>query len=133
MQFYKTRINHVNSPIPIPTLVISILILLNIIGTIWIVSSYSSKVSSIKQPNRAFITFTNNDQYSNGVVALAESLKEVKSKYPLIAMVTPQVSQDKRNLLSDIGVIVKLVHELDLPEELRYYCFISHIHSPQTA
>jgi len=33
-------------------------------------------------------------------------------------MVTPQVSQDKINLLSDVGCIVKVVHELDLPEEL---------------
>lgn len=118
MQFYKPRISFTNS-IPLPTLIISVLILLNIIGTLWIISSYSTKIpTSIISPNKAFITFANSELYSNGIVALAESLKEVKSEYPFIAMVTPQVSQDKRNLLSDIGCIVRLVHELDLPEDL---------------
>jgi len=115
MQFYRANNSR---PISLPTIIISTLILLNVVGTLWVVARYSSNVSTIKLPNRAFITFANSEQYSDGILALAESLREVKSKYPLIAMVTAQVSQDKRNLLSDIGCIVRLVHELVLPEEL---------------
>jgi len=113
MQFYKSGIKRTFPSVSLPTLLISGLILLNVTGSIWLISR---KQTSTKP--KAFITFSNSDQYSNGIVALAESLKEVNSKYPLIAMVTSQVSQDKRNLLSDVGCIVRLVHELDLPEEL---------------
>lgn len=69
-------------------------------------------------PNNAYITFTNNDAYAKGVVALAMSLMEVGSNYPLVVLVTKDVSQTTTGLLENIGCIVYKTDLITLPPEL---------------
>lgn len=79
--------------------------------------------SSVSQTRRvigdyAYITFTNNDNYAKGAVALAMSLMEVGSYYPLVVMVTKEVSTSTVTLLENIGCIVYETDLIELPPEL---------------
>jgi len=101
---------------------VSTLIILNLIGTIWLLSANNNQKTTSLGPNinssKAFITFTNNDEYSKGAIALAESLLRVKSNYPLIVMITNQVSQDMQTTLSKIGCIVHETSPISLPDQI---------------
>ncbi|KAL0459803.1 UNVERIFIED_CONTAM: Galactinol synthase 1 [Sesamum latifolium] len=53
-------------------------------------------------PNRAYVTFlAGNGDYVKGVVGLAKGLRKVKSAYPLVVAVLPDVPPDHRRLLLD--------------------------------
>ncbi|MBA0827132.1 hypothetical protein Goarm_011930, partial [Gossypium armourianum] len=59
-------------------------------------------------PKRAFVTFlAGNGDYVKGVVGLAKGLRKVKSKYPLVVAVLPDVPDDHKKILVDQGCIVK--------------------------
>jgi len=57
---------------------------------------------------RAYVTFlAGNGDYVKGVVGLAKGLRKVKSMYPLVVAVLPDVPQDHRNILTSQGCIVR--------------------------
>lgn len=68
--------------------------------------------------NYAYITFANNDEYAKGAVALAMSLLEVRSYYPLVVMITKEVSATTISLLENIGCIIYQTELIKLPPEL---------------
>ncbi|KAK8543046.1 hypothetical protein V6N13_136411 [Hibiscus sabdariffa] len=66
---------------------------------------------------RAYVTFLAGDgDYIKGVVGLAKGLRKVKSKYPLIVAVLPDVPEDHRKILLDQGCIVKEIEPVYPPE-----------------
>ena len=50
----------------------------------------------------SYITLLSDDSYIYGVILLSESLKEVKSQYPLEVLVTPNVSNSILNILEQL-------------------------------
>ena len=57
-------------------------------------------------PRRGFLTYLFDDSFFPGVVALAESLKAVESKYPLACLAGPEVSGTNKLHLERLGVLV---------------------------
>ena len=50
--------------------------------------------------NYSYISLLTNDTYIYGILLLNESLKKVKSKYPLNVLITEDVSEASRELLN---------------------------------
>ncbi|XVF57626.1 hypothetical protein PTKIN_Ptkin06aG0220400 [Pterospermum kingtungense] len=68
-------------------------------------------------PKRAYVTFlAGNGDYVKGVVGLAKGLRKVKSKYPLVVAILPDVPEDHRKILVDQGCIVKEIEPVYPPE-----------------
>ncbi|XWS58071.1 hypothetical protein CRYUN_Cryun08bG0003700 [Craigia yunnanensis] len=68
-------------------------------------------------PKRAYVTFlAGNGDYVMGVVGLAKGLRKVKSKYPLVVAILPDVPEDHRKILVDQGCIVKEIEPVYPPE-----------------
>ncbi|KAG8472020.1 hypothetical protein CXB51_036722 [Gossypium anomalum] len=68
-------------------------------------------------PERAYVTFlAGNGDYVKGVVGLAKGLRKVKSKYPLVVAVLPDVPEDHRKILVAQGCIVKEIEPVLPPE-----------------
>lgn len=68
------------------------------------------------RPCRAFVSFLTGDgDYVKGAVALAKSLRAVKSAYPLIVAVTENVPGAHRRLLLREGCIVREVARVAPP------------------
>lgn len=62
-------------------------------------------------PRRAYVTFlAGNGDYVKGVVGLVKGLRKVKSAYPLVVAVLPDVPEDHRRILVSQGCIV---HEIE--------------------
>jgi alpha-N-acetylglucosamine transferase len=101
---------------------ISTIFFINLVGFLLFFTYITFQTDTTPQPsfdsNNAYITFTNNDAYAKGVVALAMSLNEVGSAYPLVAMVTKEVSPTITNLLESVGCIVYKTDLIELPPEL---------------
>ncbi|KAK4406901.1 Galactinol synthase 1 [Sesamum angolense] len=71
----------------------------------------------IQLPNRAYVTFlAGNRDYVKGVVGLAKGLRKVKSAYPLVVAVLPDVPPAHRRLLLDQGCIVREIDPIYPPE-----------------
>lgn len=66
--------------------------------------------------NAAYVTLLTSPGYLPGVLVLHASLVAVGSKYPLVAAVTPKLSEDARDVLRKRGVMVREVEPLR-PEE----------------
>ncbi|KAK8711470.1 hypothetical protein V6N13_146752 [Hibiscus sabdariffa] len=67
--------------------------------------------------NRAYITFlAGNGDYVKGVVGLAKGLRKVKSAYPLVVAVLPDVPQEHRRILDNQGCIVREIESVYPPE-----------------
>lgn len=75
--------------------------------------------------NAAFVTLLTKPSYLPGTLVLAHSLRNtpsegpqgyVGSKYPLVVMVTPQLSQDARDVLSRENTIMRDVDRLSPTE-----------------
>ncbi|RHN64975.1 putative inositol 3-alpha-galactosyltransferase [Medicago truncatula] len=61
-----------------------------------------------KAAKRAFVTFlVGNGDYVKGVVGLAKGLRKVKTMYPLVVAVLPDVPEQHRNILIAQGCIVR--------------------------
>ncbi|GLT40988.1 hypothetical protein SLA2020_150800 [Shorea laevis] len=68
-------------------------------------------------PRRAYVTFlAGNGDYVKGVVGLAKGLRKVKSKYPLVVAILPDVPGDHRKILVEQGCIVKEIEPVYPPE-----------------
>ncbi|KAG7969450.1 hypothetical protein I3843_07G031800 [Carya illinoinensis] len=68
-------------------------------------------------PSRAYVTLLGgNGDYVKGVVGLAKGLRKVKSKYPLVVAILPDVPGEHREILVSQGCIVKEIEPLYPPE-----------------
>ncbi|XP_022719562.1 galactinol synthase 2-like [Durio zibethinus] len=84
-----------------------------------ITSTKAAKVTAKapSAPRRAFVTFlAGNGDYVKGVVGLAKGLRKVRSKYPLVVAILPDVPEDHRKILVDQGCIVKAIEPVYPPE-----------------
>nr|AMP59731.1 galactinol synthase 2 splice variant 2 [Cicer arietinum] len=70
-----------------------------------------------KASKRAFVTFlAGNGDYVKGVVGLVKGLRKVKTIYPLVVAVLPDVPQEHRNILTSQGCIVREIQPVYPPE-----------------
>ncbi|KAK6118133.1 hypothetical protein DH2020_048117 [Rehmannia glutinosa] len=68
-------------------------------------------------PNRAYVTFlAGNGDYVKGVVGLAKGLRKVRSAYPLVVAVLPDVPAEHRRVLEDQGCVVREIEPVYPPE-----------------
>lgn len=66
---------------------------------------------------RAYVTFlAGNGDFVKGVVGLAKGLRKVKSMYPLVVAVLPDVPEDHRKQLVEQGCVVKEIEPVYPPE-----------------
>lgn len=72
--------------------------------------------SHIDTHNYAYVTILSNNAYINGLVVLYYSLKQTNPKYPLYAIVTPNISQENRNILTKLGVGIIDKQQLQPPK-----------------
>src|SRR2546423_1912111 len=82
-----------------------------------------SKSSSILSPHpttmarrAAYVTLLTKDQYLAGTLVLEYSLQAVRSKYPLVVMFTPQLSQEATNALIKANIATVAVDVLSPAE-----------------
>jgi inositol 3-alpha-galactosyltransferase len=63
------------------------------------------------------VTFlAGNGDYVKGVVGLAKGLRKVKTMYPLVVAVLPDVPVEHRNILTSQGCIVREIEPVYPPE-----------------
>ncbi|KAF8408255.1 hypothetical protein HHK36_007403 [Tetracentron sinense] len=66
---------------------------------------------------RAYITFlAGNGDYVKGVVGLAKGLRKVKSAYPLVVAILPDVPEEHREILRSQGCIVRQIEPIYPPQ-----------------
>ncbi|XP_054707317.1 LOW QUALITY PROTEIN: glycogenin-1-like [Uloborus diversus] len=70
------------------------------------------------QENCAFVTLATNDNYTRGALVLAHSLKLVRTKYKLVVLVTPGISEPFRNKLHKYFDLVEDVNVLDSKDDI---------------
>ncbi|KAF8107003.1 hypothetical protein N665_0129s0071 [Sinapis alba] len=76
-----------------------------------------TKPSPVVQGDRAYVTFlAGNGDYVKGVVGLAKGLRKVKSAYPLVVAVLPDVPEEHRRILVEQGCIVREIEPVYPPE-----------------
>jgi len=77
-------------------------------------SAYSSKQQAAAK--RAYVTFLAGDgDYWKGVVGLAKGLRRVRSAYPLVVAVLPDVPEEHRRKLRDQGCVVREIQPVYPP------------------
>ncbi|XP_057517283.1 galactinol synthase 2-like [Amaranthus tricolor] len=82
-----------------------------------VVDSLSYTTKSVSLPSRAYVTFlAGNGDYVKGVVGLIKGLRKVKSAYPLIVAVLPDVPEEHRRILISQGCIVREIEPVYPPE-----------------
>jgi len=78
-------------------------------------SAYSSKQQAAAK--RAYVTFLAGDgDYWKGVVGLAKGLRRVRSAYPLVVAVLPDVPEEHRRKLRDQGCVVREIQPVYPPD-----------------
>lgn len=71
-------------------------------------SPLDSTASEKKHNERAYVTFlAGNGDYVKGAVGLAKGLRKVKSAYPLIVAILPDVPEEHREILRSQGCVVR--------------------------
>lgn len=65
--------------------------------------------------SKSYITLLNNDNYLIGVLCLNESLKQVRSKYPLTVAITKDVSEKTKQILSNNNVKTIDIEKIEIP------------------
>jgi alpha-N-acetylglucosamine transferase len=87
------------------------------IFTVYVVTTSESRIES-----GAFVTFLSNDEYLPGARVLHQSIKNTGSKYRFVVMITDEVSQQARMILTADGCILKEIAVLPNPksDEVRY-------------
>ena len=76
-----------------------------------------TKATTATLPRRAYVTFlAGNGDYVKGVVGLAKGLRKVKSAYPLVVAVLPDVPEEHRQILESQGCIVREIEPVYPPE-----------------
>ena len=70
----------------------------------------------------AFVTFLSDDAYLIGARVLRQSILESGSRFPLVVLVTDQVSEETKSLLRVDGCLIKEVEVVPNPksDEIRY-------------
>ncbi|CAH2044767.1 unnamed protein product [Thlaspi arvense] len=72
--------------------------------------------------NRAYVTFLAGDKdYWMGVVGLAKGLRKVKSAYPLVVAILPDVPEEHRQILVAQGCIIREIEPVHPPENQEGY------------
>ncbi|WVZ67138.1 hypothetical protein U9M48_016261 [Paspalum notatum var. saurae] len=80
-------------------------------------SSYGNNKQPSKHPAGAYVTFLAGDgDYWKGVVGLAKGLRRVRSAYPLVVAVLPDVPEDHRRRLRHQGCLVREIQPVYPPE-----------------
>ncbi|KAJ0112729.1 hypothetical protein Patl1_00833 [Pistacia atlantica] len=78
-------------------------------------TGYVTKSATL--PSRAYVTFlAGNGDYVKGVVGLAKGLRKVKTAYPLVVAVLPDVPEEHRKILESQGCIVREIEPVYPPE-----------------
>ena len=67
---------------------------------------------------RSYITLLTNDDYLYGIMLLSETLKQVKSKYPLTVLITKDVSLPCREILNQLQIPYQLIDIISMPDAL---------------
>ncbi|XP_016471939.1 galactinol synthase 1-like isoform X1 [Nicotiana tabacum] len=81
------------------------------------VSETMVKPRIVTSGERAYVTFlAGNGDYVKGVVGLAKGLRKVKSAYPLVVAVLPDVPAEHRRILEAQGCIVREIEPVYPPE-----------------
>lgn len=70
--------------------------------------SYNLEVRYI-MPHKSYVTLLSTDSYLEGVLALANSLRQTKTNYPILCLVTPNVSLESISALKNVDLIVQEV------------------------
>jgi len=65
-----------------------------------------------------YVTFSNNDQYTMGIIALKMSMIDVGCRYDLLVFVTVDVSQEMRSQMEAIKCIVIETDMVEIPKEI---------------
>lgn len=82
-----------------------------------VVKSSAAFTKPATLPRRAYVTFlAGNGDYVKGVVGLAKGLRKVKTAYPLVVAVLPDVPEDHRKILESQGCIVREIEPVYPPE-----------------
>ncbi|KAI0785979.1 nucleotide-diphospho-sugar transferase [Abortiporus biennis] len=63
-------------------------------------------------PNAAYVTLLTKPSYLAATLVLHSTLVSVGSKYPLVVMVTPQLAEESRRILSKRGIVIRDVESL---------------------
>lgn len=66
----------------------------------------------------SYVTLLTNDSYVYGVILLAESLKQVKAKYPLHVLIIDEVSAPTIEILNQLDVTYEKVEVIPTPERI---------------
>ncbi|CAK9158168.1 unnamed protein product [Ilex paraguariensis] len=77
------------------------------------------KVTSLNKgySKKAYITFlAGNGDFIKGVVGLAKGLRKVKSAYPLVVAILPDVPEEHREILRSQNCIVREIQPVDPPK-----------------
>ncbi|KAL7213967.1 hypothetical protein ACSBR1_026402 [Camellia fascicularis] len=73
--------------------------------------------SPLGYSKRAYVTFlAGNGDFVKGVIALAKCLRKVKSAYPLVVVILPDVPEDHRKILTCQGCVVREMEAVHPPE-----------------
>lgn len=77
----------------------------------------AAAAAAVKPATRAYVTFLAGDgDYWKGVVGLAKGLRKVRSAYPLVVAVLPDVPESHRRILVSQGCIVREIEPVYPPE-----------------
>jgi len=78
---------------------------------------YLSEKAHQAPPRRAYVTFlAGNGDYVKGVVGLAKGLRKVKSAYPLVVAMLPDVPEEHREILRSQGCVVREIEPVYPPD-----------------
>lgn len=71
--------------------------------------------------NYAYVTLLTTNSFLPGTLVLWKSLKDTKPKYPLYCVITPEITQENREILETVGI--KLIERSEIPmtEAIRTY------------
>ncbi|KAH9307836.1 hypothetical protein KI387_035747, partial [Taxus chinensis] len=80
---------------------------------------FSAKMAALSggYSRRAYIFFlARSEDYVKGIVALTKGLRKVKSLYPLVVAILPDVPEDHRLQLRNQGCIVREIEPIHPPD-----------------
>ncbi|CAN8240996.1 unnamed protein product [Cochlearia groenlandica] len=82
------------------------------------ISMKSINVTKKAHQGRAYVTFlAGNGDYVKGVVGLAKGLRKVKSAYPLVVAMLPDVPEEHREILRSQGCVVREIEPVYPPDD----------------
>ncbi|GMY21896.1 galactinol synthase 2-like isoform X1 [Fagus crenata] len=82
----------------------------------------------VSMPSKAYVTFlAGNGDSVKGVVGLAKGLRKVKTKYPLVVAILPDVPEEHREILGSQGCIVKEIEPVHPPENQTQFAMADNV------